>query len=40
MALEGKSLGALGPAGKSRLVELTPSGFTVLAAGSMNDCGK
>jgi hypothetical protein len=38
--LEGKPLGPLGPEGKSRLVELTPSGFRVLATGALDDCGK
>jgi hypothetical protein len=40
MELEGKPLGSLGPKGTSRLVQLTPSGFRVLASGSLRQCGK
>lgn len=40
IALEGKPLGPLGPDGKTRLVELTPSGFRVLATGALDGCGK
>jgi hypothetical protein len=40
MALEGKPLGPLGPEGKTRVVEMTPSGFRVLAIGALDECGK
>jgi cytoskeletal protein RodZ len=40
MALEGKPLGPLGPDGTARFVELTPSGFQVLAMGTLHGCGK
>jgi hypothetical protein len=40
IALEGKPLGPLGPEGKTRLVEMTPSGFHVLATGALDGCGK
>jgi len=40
MALEEKPLGSLGPQGESRLVELTPFRFRVLASGTLDRCGK
>jgi cytoskeleton protein RodZ len=38
MALDGKSLGPLGPEGRARVVELTPGGFHLLTAASQ-ECG-
>jgi hypothetical protein len=40
IVLDGKPLGSLGPEGKTRLVELTPSGFRVQASGALDGCGK
>jgi len=39
MALDGKPLGPLGPEGRARVVELTPTGFHVAAAVGSQECG-
>jgi hypothetical protein len=38
--LGGRPLGLIGPEGKTRLVELSPSGFRVMATGPAGECGK
>jgi hypothetical protein len=39
MSLDGKPLGAIGPDGKARLVQLTPAGFHVVSSSGPPECG-